>query len=381
MPNDRLRLGAAIFVALALAALTLIGVAKGVTERAKDYHVYDRAGDRWRAGEDLYRDSDIPMPFKYPPPSAALLAPLSALPRPAGGALLNLLSVGALAYALRRLTSDPRAAAITIACLCQSLFLVLDHGQVDLLILGLAVIAWGSRSAVLSGTAWTVACLLKPPAGLLLFGWLRERRPAVVLWAIGAGLVPLLVTAIHYGPASTAELFLNWRSLLGATTGEWFLRHDAQGWPTLLLTPFFPFGGVPKSSLVVLAQLVSLAVFLALYLWKRPSGRAAFALLTLGVALLSPQAWRANFVMALPALVYAGELALSGSRYAVCVLIAVFAVQVVLSEGMLPDVYLDPALAAARPFGLSFSLLVPLLLSPSDENTMRGSAMSRAPLR
>ncbi|MEO1173725.1 MAG: glycosyltransferase family 87 protein, partial [Myxococcota bacterium] len=240
------------FLAVAVTALFAIGIAKGITERAKDYHVYDRAGDRWLAGEALYRNDDVPMPYKYPPPSAALLVPFSVLPRALGGALLNGLSVLALVWVLRRLTSDVRLAAIAVACTCQSLFLVLDHGQVDLLILALSVWAWSSARPSAGGIAFALACLLKPPAGVFLFGWLRDRRFQLIAWSIAAGFGSLAFTMGRYGFHRTWTLLVEWRSLLGSTTGQWFLRHDAQGWPSAFLTPVYR-GEVPDSGAVLAA--------------------------------------------------------------------------------------------------------------------------------
>lgn len=374
-----------LFFLLATLALAGIGLAKGIEERAKDYHVYDLAVERFLEGETLYVESDRPMPFKYPPPAVLVFVPFGVSARPIGGALLNLLSVACFALTIARLKSSASEASIAVLCLFQSLFLIMDHGQVDLAILALLVLAHqlASDRPVLAGTAWGIACLLKPPAGLLLFAFARHRRYRVITAATLTGVVGCALIAARYR-SETIELFEQWQALLGGATETWILRHDAQGWPTAILSLGFGTGlvtGSPTGFHLAIAQLLSLTVFLGLYGWRRPSGEEELAWLTLGVTLLSPQAWRANFVLALPAIVIVVRRWRSGSRTAVGALSIVVLVQLVFGEGVLPDRYLDPALATLRPFALAFSLLWVPLLEGSADKTVVGSAINLAPRR
>ena len=81
-----------------------LGVALALNpRRCLDFTVFRTAGARWLAGTSLYRAEDGPMPFKYAPPVAVLLAPLALLPRTAGAVLWNAGSVLMLLLALRRL--------------------------------------------------------------------------------------------------------------------------------------------------------------------------------------------------------------------------------------------------------------------------------------
>lgn len=374
-----------LFFWLATLTLTGIGLAKGIEERAKDYHVYDLAAERFLEGKTLYVESDRPMPFKYPPPAVLLFVPLGVSARPIGGALLNLLSVACFVLVVARLKSSASEASIAVLCLFQSLFLIMDHGQVDLAILALLVLAYqlASDRPILAGIAWGIACLLKPPAGLLLFAFARYRRYRAIAAAALTGVAGCTLVAARYG-SETLALFGDWRTLLGGATETWILRHDAQGWPTAILSFASAagiFDGNPTGFHLAIAQLFSLAIFLGLYAWRRPAGDEELAWLALGVALLSPQAWRANFVLALPAVVIAVRRWRSGSRRALLALSILALVQLVFGEGILPDRYLDPALATLRPFALAFSLLWVPLLEGSEDRTVVGSAISRAPRR
>ncbi len=383
--------GTRAFVALMLVALAVIGVAKGATERAKDYHVYHRAGERFVAGESLYHESDLPMPFKYPPPAGALLVPLSFLPRAVGGALWNAFSALCVAFSLWRWGATPSQAALALAASFQSLFLLMDHGQVDAMILALTTIAVTQRHdhPFAAGSAWALACLLKPPAGLLLIPFLIERRFRVVGAALAAGCTAAALVVLRYGVFGALTLTFEWRTLLSAATAPWYLRHDAQGFPSLLLTLWLGADHqappVPSSLEMALGLLLSLGLFAAVLLMSRPRDEMLHATILLGVALLSPQAWRANYVMAIPALVllarrWEGDVRPVWS-FAVVAVAATFVVQLVFGEGLLPDYVLDPALAWARPFALVYAALFLACSSSRATNSSLGSAISLAPRR
>lgn len=382
------------FVLACLLALTTIGVAKGATERAKDYHVYHRAGERFVAGVSLYSEDDLPMPFKYPPPAAALLAPLSALPRPVGGALWNAFGALCIAFAIRRWSATPWVAAVGIAACFQSLFLQMDHGQVDGMILALTTLTVTERERrpIAAGVAWGLSCLLKPPAGLLLLPLLLERRFRVVGAATGTGIAAFGLVFWRYGLSATIALTSEWRSLLSVATAPWYLRHDAQGLPSLLLTVWLGADHasppIPSSLEMFWGLAGSLLSFAAVLAWSRPKGETLYAAILLGIALLSPQAWRANYVMALPALlvlIRGGSDATRPVRWSVYAAVGLsFVVQLVFGEGLLPDRILDPALAVARPFALVYAALflaLAFFAASSSPNASLGSAMSLAPRR
>ncbi|MEO0811758.1 MAG: glycosyltransferase family 87 protein, partial [Myxococcota bacterium] len=341
--------------------------------------------------ETLYRESDLPMPFKYPPPAAVLIAPLSVFPRALGGAVWNALSALCIAFSLWRWGAKPHHAAVAFLASFQTLFLLMDHGQVDGFILALVSLTVSEleRRPALAGALWGVACLLKPPAGLLLFPLLAEKRWRVLGGAIGVGAVATALFGVRYGLGGAFDEIQAWRSLLSVATEQWYLRHDAQGLPSFVLTLWLGANAasppIPSSFEMSAALAVSLAAFCSAVWLATPPGRARYAAFILGIALLSPQGWRANYVVALPLLILLmerwdleGRPWFSGTTVAVA---AVFLVQAVFGEGTLPDRLLDPTLAQWRPFALAYAALLLAFLSPSSAKSSLGSAMSRAPRR
>jgi hypothetical protein len=367
-------------VIFALVALGVVGVAKG--RHARDYRVYVVAGDRFVQGAEIYRDADLPMPFKYPPPGAALFAPLSRLPYAWGGVLWNLFGVVCFVFALFKLRTTSIEAAVVLITLSQSVPLVLHHGQVDLVILGLAVVAWYEPRPILAGAALAVACILKSPVGLLALGWLMQRRFRALAWCFATVVVSTIPVFLRYGVVAGLGLWWRWRELLATSTASWFLRHDAQGWPSAALGWIYRAAGQPANTpnppgmAMLLAQIGAIAVFALLLARRQPKADDLGAAVMLGVALLSPQAWRANFVMAAPAIVVVARRltwkpSLSTRRWrllAMAVLALLAATQLIFAEAMMPHAILDPALANVRPFAVAYSLLLATLLTAPGYN-------------
>jgi hypothetical protein len=145
------------------------------------YPVYAEAGQKWRAGHDLYADKDGFVIFRYSPLIAALLVPFGALPDVAGAfgwRLLNLgLYVVGLAYWLRSGLPRPLSArqeALFYLLLAPLSIYGLINGQANGLVIGLLLLTaatvvqgrWNWAAAFMA-----LACLLKiyPIAfGLLL---------------------------------------------------------------------------------------------------------------------------------------------------------------------------------------------------------------------
>lgn len=354
--TDRLRwVVAALFLGL--------GVALALNpRRCIDFTVFRTAGARLLAGTSLYRAEDGPMPFKYAPPVAVLFAPLALLPRALGAVLWNLGAVVMLLLGLDRLqrvdpgpsASDASWAALALA---GPVGTVLFYGQVDLWLLGLvalAAAAAGTRSD--GGVALGLAVLTKPPAVFAgLFFVVRRRWRAV---AIGAGVVLLAcaLLATRVGPGRLSAEFTAWSTLVERSTVEWVTGPNPQGLPTLILDVAGWLGTRPGPRALWLAQLASGLLFAALVVAARRDSGAAFRMTSLAVAMCSPLAWRANFVLALPSVRRLVTRARQGDALARGIL-ALVVVASLATSGVFLDRTATERLLSFRPWGLLGLLL------------------------
>ena len=331
--------------------------------RCIDFTVFRTAGARLLAGTSLYRAEDGPMPFKYAPPVAVLFVPLALIPRAAGAVLWNLGSVAWLFLALSRLRRIDPGPAEHDGCwaalaLAGPIGTVLFYGQVDLWLLGLltlAAAAAGRRDD--GGIALGLATLTKPPAvvaGLFFLGRGRWRALAV---AAAVVLVACGLVAAHVGWGSLLAEMAAWRSLVERSTVEWVTGPNPQGLPTMLLDVARWFGVQPAAGNLWLAQLVSFLAFGALILALRRDAGSAFRMAALAVAMTSPLAWRANFVLALPAVRRSVASARAGDRGG-RVALALAAAATLLTSGAFLDRTATEQLLSFRPWGLLGLLLV-----------------------
>lgn len=354
-----------------IATLVVVGAAVGSRpRRGADFRVYLTAAERFTAGEDLYREADGKMPFKYAPASAALFAPFTLLDRRAAVAVWNALSVAALIAAghlassiFRRFGPTrpwPWAAVVATAALLPALAFEMFYSQVDVAQMVLILLAadgaergrrWGP------GLALTTAVLLKPPAIVVGLYFLVRRKWGV----IGAGLVTTAaamgLVALRYGPSGALEQTRAWLELLGRTTAPWALNPNAQGLPTLITAVANVVGVPPDPGMMVISQVAALLIFLAAVAWARPSPPALLAASCLAVAWLSPQAWRANYVLAWPLALLAAE---TRTVWTLATLGGVAAVGVVASGvSVTPTV---ATLLAPRPFAIAYAALLAAVL-------------------
>ncbi|WP_224240348.1 glycosyltransferase 87 family protein [Hyalangium gracile] len=304
-----------------LLGLAVLAVVLGQhPRRGLDFRVYLLAAERFLAGADLYPVSDGFMPFKYAPLTAPLFLPFTLLPARVAAALWNLGSVAAVG-ALARLVSRARpgaaeraawpwAPALATLALLPAFHLEFFYAQVDgVMLLLLALTALGAERGHLWGpaAAFAVAVLLKPPAALLALFLLARGHWRVLGASAGVGLMLALPSAARYGLEGLLSQGQAWLETLARTTPPWALGHNPQGLPTLLLSLISPPDTVPSGSALTGAQALALILFIAVVAWSRAGPVDLLALCCLGVTLLSPLAWRANFVMAWPLLRVAAE--------------------------------------------------------------------------
>ena len=335
--------------------------------RCIDFTVFRTAGTRLLAGTSLYRVEDGPMPFKYAPPAAVLLVPLALVPRTAGAVLWNAGSVALLLLALARLGRvDPgpldRDGTWAALALAGPVGTVLFYGQVDLWLLGLLTLAAASgRGRDGGGVALGLAALTKPPGVLGGLFFLVQRRWRATLVAAAVGLLACALVVLRLGlPAFGAEVDA-WRALVERSTVEWVTGPNPQGLPTLFLDVAGWMGVPPGAGALRLAELASALAFSLLVLAVRRDAGAAFRMTALAVAMVSPLAWRANFVLALPAL----RRAVTGARQREWPSVATLVLAIagtVFTSGAFLDRHATERLLALRPWGLLGLLLVAIEL-------------------
>jgi len=348
--------------------------------RCIDFTVFRTAGERWLAGTSLYRAEDGPMPFKYAPPVAVLLAFLALIPRGLGAALWNAASVLLLFLAvvqLPRVDPTPEGADGTWAALALAgpIGTVLFYGQVDLLLLGLLVLAATAvRTRGDGGTALGLSVLTKPPAALAVLFFLGRRRWRALAVATGVVLLVTALFALRTGVATLGREVAAWQSLVERSTLEWVTGPNPQGFPTLILDVAGWLGTRPTSETLALAQLSAVLFFGALVLALREDPGASFRMTCLSIALCSPLAWRANFVLALPALRRVVAAARWGDGFSRLVL-GLVVLASVLTSGVFLDRTATERLLAFRPWGLLGLLLVVVEFSaPRVPPAVRASA-------
>jgi hypothetical protein len=337
--------------------------------RCIDFTVFRTAGARWLAGTAIYRAEDGPMPFKYAPPVAVLLAPLALVPRALGAVLWNVGSVALLLLAVVRLPRvDPDASEAdgswAALALAGPIVTVLFYGQVDLLLLGLLVLAAAAVQARDGGgTALALSILTKPPAVLAGLFFLGRRRWGALAVAAAVILLVCAVFALRAGLAGLVGETAAWRTLVERTTLEWVTGPNPQGLPTLVLDVAGWFDLRPTAASLMLAQLLAVLVFAALVLAVREEPSTAFRMTCLAVALCSPLAWRANFVLALPAVRRQVASAREGHRRSAALLGMVIVLSA-LTSGAFLDRTATERILAFRPWGLLGLLLVAVEFSP-----------------
>src|SRR5262249_5958066 len=112
---------------------------------------------------------------------------------------------------------------------------VLFYGQVDLLLLGLLVVAAAAVQARDGGgTALALSVLTKPPAVLAGLYFLGRRRWGALVFAAGVVLLVCAVFVLRSGVTGLVWETSAWRELVERSTLEWVTGPNPQGLPTLV---------------------------------------------------------------------------------------------------------------------------------------------------
>ncbi len=315
---QRLALGVWLVIAVITCGRALL---IGLPRHVGIYPVYATAGQNWRAGHDLYAESDHFVIFRYSPLVAALLVPFGAAPDVLGSfswRLLNLgLYVAGLAYWLRvglpRLLSERQHALFYLLLAPLSVY-GLINGQANGLVIGLllftaATVAVGRWNW--AAICMALACLVKvyPIAfGLLLAASYPRAFAGRLLLALAAGLaLPFMLQETGY----VWQQYQGWARLLASDSGR-------QDWSALDLNYrdvrfLFKVWAQPLTAELFLAlQLAVAAVLAGICLLGRYRGWARPELTTIALGLsacwmvvLGPCTEGCTYLLVAPVLVWA----------------------------------------------------------------------------
>jgi len=288
-----------------------------------DPAVLDAATER--LGQAVY-------PLLYPPPSALLLFPLTAMPYETAKIAMLVVNhalivlVGYLILArILRVRFDTRITLVLLAYffLFEPIQLTLNHGQVNLVALAGLCVAWigirEDRHPLWIALPLTVAVLVKTYPALVLVYLLVSRRYRAVVWTVAVLAVVCALSAILL-PAS---LWVEYITEVLPTAGYGRTPHElfspAAPWnqgfngffARLFLENEYSTVLVARPALTApLAYACSAALFAATTFLcyrssrRQPDGRGTdleLALFTAMMFLVSPLAWEHHLVFVLPA--------------------------------------------------------------------------------
>lgn len=250
---------------LALFLVSVVGVVvqQSITHVDYNFAIFRQSFFHLVAGRDLYaaypaEQVDL---FKYSPTFALLFAPFALLPTLAGLALWNLVNVGALWYAVRRLLPSHEA-NLALLLMFVEVVRTTQRAQSNALVAALMVLAFVSLERRRQGEAAIAVALgaaikLFPVLAIApaLFHPRRVRQAAIAVAAGGvAVLLPLAVT-----PWSTlVAQYASWRALerldamAGATGGAAGLYGGVMHWVRLALHVEWPNWPIQLAGLLVL---------------------------------------------------------------------------------------------------------------------------------
>ena len=218
--------------AAGVAAMVLAGLAGLQIFLAKQPYGYDLwayvlAARHLLAGEPLYAaQPQVPFgpygEYHYAPPTAVPFALLAPLPFWLATVIFIALNLGVAAliavHLIRPLPRDARPWAAAALLLFLPLILEIALGNLNLLTVGLCLLAWSLRQrSAAAGTILAFAIGLKLlPLTLVLF-YLASGRGRVVAWTLAVGAAGLLLTALLFARDVPAYVAL----LIALTDSHW----------------------------------------------------------------------------------------------------------------------------------------------------------------
>ncbi len=174
-----------------------------------DFEAYYQAAMRIARGDGLYLSFMLQAPFSpgppgyymYAPPLAVGVLPFTAVSIQAatvGWFVLRVLLLG-VACAVMPVRSTVKLLVFAVAAFSHSVLVDLSLGNVSLLVVVALAFVWRGLDRPMGSIAAAVAMSVRPTMGVLLVWWAVRRRWRAVLWAIGAGIVLILITLPFVG--------------------------------------------------------------------------------------------------------------------------------------------------------------------------------------
>jgi hypothetical protein len=201
-------LGAAGLVMLLLVAKSLVA-SSGF---AYDYMAYDSAARRIVTGVALYpagtaeayNSGSYSGLYLYPPPLAVGLIPLAWLDPSTAALAWFWLRVGLLVAAAAILPAPllVRASVLAVASISFPVWYDLNLGNISVVLFALSAVMWRYLGRPAASVALAIAGLMRYPFGIVLIGWLVQRRWRAVAWTVGTGVVVALATVPIVGIAA-----------------------------------------------------------------------------------------------------------------------------------------------------------------------------------
>jgi Glycosyltransferase family 87 len=347
MDRDGRSTAAVMVAGVAGGALLLLALAvfSGSAGYGYDLAAYLSAAARVAAGGTPYQPQTLGGPFNpgpaglylYPPPLAVLLAPFAGLATTtieAGWWIgrVALLVGGCAAMPVPRWV---RGAVLLVLAISYPTLIDLNLGNVSLLVLVASCLTWRWLDRPASGVVTAVAMALRPTLVVVLIWWLVRRRWQPILWALGGGLVLIVLTLPFVGVGGYTDYLAVVRNLSNVTG----VPRNVDLASAALLLGLGP--GAVQPALVVQYGLGLGALLLAM----RQDPEVGFVMVTAASLLLAPLIWvHYLVVLALPAAL----LAARGLRWAVLLPLLGWLPEPALPLVAIAGAYL-PLLAARRP--------------------------------
>jgi alpha-1,2-mannosyltransferase len=287
-----------------------------------DLDVYRIGGQVWLDGGNLYgllppTAQGVRMPFTYPPLAAIVLSPLTLIPLPAAGVVMDLAIVAVLALALRpfcRRLGWNLGYVLPAALLLEPVRGNLAYGQVDVFLMALVIADCLTSSprwprGLLAGLA--AAMKLTPALFVVYFLLRRDYRAAATMgasFAVASGLGFLLA------PADSARYWTSTFFDVGRI-GEPHNASNQSIFGVLARVGLEP-GTVPFTCLWLALSVIVIAAACVGMRQALAVGDQYLALVlnAFAILLVSPISWSHHWVWAVPALLC---LAISARRLAV----------------------------------------------------------------
>jgi hypothetical protein len=309
--SARLRL----IVLLALTLLAIVFYIVRIRHQMIDFVTWRQAAVRAANAEPLYRAEDGHYQFKYFPVFALLMAPFGVLEEDTGKALWFAISIGLLAFLLRRSVAalpdrrQTHGILLGFAIILMAKFYAreLVLGQVNLLLGALlltSLVAIQTGQQLIAAALVAVTVFVKPYA-LLFVPWLLVTQGwTAAAMAAGIVVLGLLLPAGLYGWSGNVDLLRGWLNTVRDSTLPNLLANDNVSIAAMWAKWLGP--GFLASSLAWLTIAGTLAL-VGVVLGRRRSVSAPayleYALLMLLIPIISPQGWDYVLLLATPAVV------------------------------------------------------------------------------